>query len=161
MPRIDKICLHCSGKFAVPVYREKTAKFCCKKCNGDWVSINKSTFMDCEVCGKNYRRANSHMTYGKKTCSLKCRGLASRTEKPISKDYPTVKNWMKRRNMIKSCNRCGYDDHKEILVIHHVDRDRTNNDLNNLEVLCPNCHALEHYSENQKGWGHASSKRKK
>ena len=160
MPQISKVCLYCGCGFSVPQHRDKTAKFCCKTCHGVWVSENKSTFMDCEVCGKNYRRANSHMCFDKKTCSLKCRGIAFRTESPTSKDYPAVKKWMKRRDMIKSCNRCNYKEVPDILVVHHIDRDRTNNDLNNLEILCPNCHAIEHYSENKKGWGHASSKRK-
>jgi len=160
MPRVSKICLNCGDEFSVPQYRENTAKFCSKSCNGNWVSENKSTFMDCDVCGKTYRRANSHLGYIKNTCSMKCRGIASRTEAPISKDYPSVRKWMKRRNMIKSCGRCGYDQYVEILVVHHIDRNRENNDLNNLEVLCPNCHAVEHYSENKEGWGHASKKRK-
>lgn len=160
MPRVEKKCQWCSSGFSVPAYRDNTAKFCCKRCHGEWVSSNKSTFLMCEVCGNGYRRANSHMTYGKKTCSMKCRGIASRTGSPVSADYPSVRKWMKRRDMIKSCNRCGYSSNPEILVVHHVDRDRKNNDVNNLEVLCPNCHALEHYLENKKGWDHASTKRK-
>jgi len=43
------------------------------------------------------------------------------------------------------CNRCELDDMR-ILVVHHIDRDRSNNNINNLEILCPNCHALEHRS---------------
>jgi 5-methylcytosine-specific restriction endonuclease McrA len=47
------------------------------------------------------------------------------------------------------CNRCQYAD-KRILVVHHKDRDRTNNNLSNLEILCPNCHAIEHWFPNTK-----------
>ena len=28
------------------------------------------------------------------------------------------------------------------LELHHKDGDRTHNELNNYELLCPNCHAL-------------------
>lgn len=28
------------------------------------------------------------------------------------------------------------------LEVHHKDGDKTNNELSNLQVLCPNCHAL-------------------
>ena len=42
------------------------------------------------------------------------------------------------------CNRCQYADFPEILEVHHIDRDRTNNELENLEILCPNCHQVEH-----------------
>jgi 5-methylcytosine-specific restriction endonuclease McrA len=51
---------------------------------------------------------------------------------------------MKRRDMIIKCERCEYDEMPEILGVHHKDRNRKNNDLSNLEVLCPNCHSLEH-----------------
>lgn len=44
----------------------------------------------------------------------------------------------------EKCERCGYNK-KEILNVHHKDRNHDNNDLANLELLCPNCHAEEHY----------------
>jgi 5-methylcytosine-specific restriction endonuclease McrA len=59
-------------------------------------------------------------------------------------NYTTVRKNMKRRGMLKLCNRCGYSAMPEILDVHHRDRDRTNNEPENLEVLCPNCHAIEH-----------------
>lgn len=43
------------------------------------------------------------------------------------------------------CERCGlekWQDEKIPLEIHHIDGDEINSDLNNLQVLCPNCHAL-------------------
>lgn len=43
------------------------------------------------------------------------------------------------------CNRCNFDSNLKILVVHHKDRNRKNNTLENLEILCPNCHATEHF----------------
>ena len=44
------------------------------------------------------------------------------------------------------CAKCGCDgkwqDGIITLEIHHKDGDNRNNSLNNLEYLCPNCHAL-------------------
>ena len=45
------------------------------------------------------------------------------------------------------CERCRYNKH-EILQAHHKDRNTNNNELENLELICPNCHAEEHYLEN-------------
>lgn len=45
------------------------------------------------------------------------------------------------------CARCSFDDIR-ILQLHHKDRNRRNNQRDNLEVICPNCHALEHYVAN-------------
>ena len=49
----------------------------------------------------------------------------------------------------KACERCGYSKY-EILQVHHKDRDRSNNELGNLELICPNCHYERHYFE--KSW---------
>lgn len=42
------------------------------------------------------------------------------------------------------CEICGiseWQNSKIKLQVHHVDGDRTNNDLKNLQILCPNCHS--------------------
>ena len=49
----------------------------------------------------------------------------------------------------ESCERCSYNK-VEILQTHHRDRNKSNNNLNNLELICPNCHFEEHYLE--KSW---------
>lgn len=47
------------------------------------------------------------------------------------------------------CERCQYS-RREILQVHHKDRNRNNSDLSNLELICPNCHFEEHFLE--KSW---------
>ncbi len=56
-----------------------------------------------------------------------------------SGDYRTVAF----SNLVSECNRCGFSDIRA-LEVHHIDRDRSNNKLNNLEILCANCHSIEH-----------------
>lgn len=46
-----------------------------------------------------------------------------------------------------SCEKCGWHEVNEFtgkvpLQIHHIDGDCMNNSPNNLQLLCPNCHAL-------------------
>lgn len=43
-----------------------------------------------------------------------------------------------------SCSVCGYNRHQEALQVHHIDRDRTNKDPNNLVIICANCHSYIH-----------------
>lgn len=45
--------------------------------------------------------------------------------------------------ILTACSRCGCSD-AEILEVHHRDRNRQNNQIENLEPLCPNCHKREH-----------------
>lgn len=58
--------------------------------------------------------------------------------------FATVRVQMNKRGMLFRCERCGYDKEMRILGVHHKDRNHKNNDLENLEVLCPTCHSLEH-----------------
>lgn len=39
---------------------------------------------------------------------------------------------------------CGYSTEEVILDVHHIDGNRGNNSLGNLEVLCVWCHAWTH-----------------
>jgi hypothetical protein len=43
------------------------------------------------------------------------------------------------------CQRCGFDKNKAAIVVHHKDHNRENNIIDNLEVLCANCHAVHHW----------------
>ncbi len=45
------------------------------------------------------------------------------------------------------CSKCGYNKYKGSLHIHHKNGNSKNNDLDNLEVLCSNCH-FEFHHEN-------------
>jgi len=41
------------------------------------------------------------------------------------------------------CTKCGYDEYEEMLDVDHIDSDRSNNKIKNLQVLCVWCHALK------------------
>jgi hypothetical protein len=48
---------------------------------------------------------------------------------------------LKRFPLPATCNRCS----DRPTLWHHKDRDRSNNDLSNLEALCRACHGREHH----------------
>jgi len=61
------------------------------------------------------------------------------------KEVPSeYRKFYKIRNELTKCCRCGYDKYPSILQIHHIDRNRKNNTIDNLIVLCPNCHEEDH-----------------
>lgn len=43
-----------------------------------------------------------------------------------------------------SCECCGYNKSQDAIIVHHLDMDRTHNELSNLCILCCNCHAIMH-----------------
>lgn len=48
------------------------------------------------------------------------------------------------RKEIGKCEICSFED-KRLLEVHHKDRNRSHNIRENLILLCPNCHALQHW----------------
>lgn len=76
-------------------------------------------------------------------------------------------NWRKKRIFLikkseHKCSSCGFsktrDNGQSILEIDHIDGDHTNNSIENLRVLCPNCHAL---TPNFRNWGRTNKKSSK
>ena len=104
----------------------------------------------CVVCGKLILAG-----LNKKTCSRSCantsrEGIKYKINRPRDK---VVSQRALKVRLIEvrgiQCGRCGYSK-IEILHVHHKDRNRGNNNLDNLELICPNCHYEEHYLE--KSW---------
>ena len=42
------------------------------------------------------------------------------------------------------CSRCKFIGERCQFDVHHIDRNHSNNSVENLETLCANCHRLEH-----------------
>ena len=79
-----------------------------------------------------------------------------------------ISKYIKRYLMEKyncKCSKCGWNERNEFtgnipLEVHHKDGDYTNNDEDNLDLLCPNCHSLtETYKAANKGQGRKERKK--
>jgi 5-methylcytosine-specific restriction endonuclease McrA len=155
MPRTPNHDCHiCS----TPVYirpstlaKSKSGKaFCSNECYGKFCQIQ----IPCAVCG-------NPMLSGKnaKTCSRACAnkqkvGLRykqlGRSTKDVVRDHRALKT--KLINKVGSaCERCKYDEVPEVLHAHHIiERCLGGRDeLDNLELLCPTCHDVEHFRRRQ------------
>lgn len=143
---IDKICQHCGTYFTVKRWRNG-ARYCSSECYNKAQKKPRFT-VQCVVCGTSISRPEVHLhKSGKNVCGPSCRGALHRRVRPKGAGY--ARKWLVGRRALSSCERCGYDVYKEILVVHHKDRDRSNNDPTNFEILCPNCHAIEHLVESK------------
>lgn len=131
-----------------PCELEKTGGrgYCSSACYG----ISCRNEKPCVVCG-----AMILAHFHKKTCGRSC---ANKRRAGIRYKMGSPHDKVKSQHSLKlrllkergpQCERCGYNKF-EILQTHHKDRNTNNNDLNNLELICPNCHFEEHYLE--KSW---------
>lgn len=127
-----------------PSQIEKGLVYCSQKCYG--LSIRKTH--PCLICG-----ADILSSANKKTCSSDCENKARELQlfsrKKKDKANPSRNNLIREKLFTergKSCECCGYNNNDRILEIHHKIRkcDGGSNDLSNLQILCPNCHAEIH-----------------
>jgi len=47
---------------------------------------------------------------------------------------------------VDKCKRCGYNEFAGSLHVHHMNKNRYNNNISNLIVLCANCHRALHHN---------------
>jgi len=143
------ICHICSSPFEVINHRKNTAKYCSNKCRLIQRRTGFKEERKCIYCKATFSVPKSRK---KKYCSLQCFHKEKIDKGQVS--FSAARASLKKSGLIKKCERCGYGDHTHILGIHHKDRDRKNNDRSNLEILCPNCHSLEHNHHICHGYSH-------
>ena len=132
-------CVECGVIFTHISSRANKAKYCGRKCYHKAQRRKGKTQYYCVHCGIGFLGSLSH---NRKYCSKQCVNKGKKEN--FTPVFTTVRKAMLRRGLIDQCNRCGYATEPKILGVHHKDRNRKNNALDNLEILCPNCHSLEH-----------------
>jgi len=115
--------------------------FCGMKCYG----LSSRKEVPCVVCGKLILSGKNKISCSR-TCANKHRaGIQYKIGRPRDK-FVQAQAMKIRLLEIRGgkCERCKFSK-KEILEVHHKNRNRNDNSDKNLEIICPNCHAEEHY----------------
>lgn len=164
---MEKECEYCKEKFSALLKEVKRGhgKYCSRVCFGKKQSQKlkdkakekrtEATALKCPMCSKMFWRSKSKINVGKHNinfCSRPCKDFGQRLGGIKEIQPPHYGNGEHRdyrklalNNLLNKCGRCGYNKHKEVLEVHHKDRDRSNNKLENLEILCPTCHRENHF----------------
>ena len=137
--QIKKKCEVCQKEFEHISSRCNTAKYCSRACYYKSNYKKGSIEHECFHCHKKFWDSPSKK---RKYCSKAC--VNKESKKTFQPNYTTVRKAMLNRDMIKECEKCGYNAVTSILGVHHKDGNKRNNTITNLVVLCPNCHSLEH-----------------
>ncbi len=150
-------CLICSNKFYAKPRHIKIGwgKYCSDKCKFVGQRNGKSVF--CENCRKALYRTPKDFSKTKSGlffCNRSCHASWRNKNVRVGENHP---NWTTgessyRRLLLTqtkeiTCKNCSVSDVR-VLIVHHKDRNRSNNSLENLELLCWNCHYIKHKFEN-------------
>ena len=137
-------CFICKkGVYRRPINLEKSngKAYCSQICYG--ISCRKEK--SCVICNK-LILSSLHRITCSRICSNKYRkGIKYKLGRPKDKGDEIRAIKIKLFSIRgEKCERCDYYK-SEIIQVHHKDRNHRNNDLKNLELVCPNCHFEEHY----------------
>jgi DNA-binding CsgD family transcriptional regulator len=147
------VCNCCSKEFEALISEKR--KYCSLSCatkinNSKTKKRKKDKF--CSFCG------NKMLSHYKKFCSKECKienkkkTYFSKIEENNIKDlaFATAERWVKKYLIDKygeKCMKCGWCKVHPItkkipIQLNHIDGNSDNNNLDNVELLCPNCHSL-------------------
>lgn len=145
---IELSCFNCFKKFFRTIsnrrqdLRRGCKPFCSKKCASE--HSNTSIKLRCKRCNKKIYKKFSEITSSKTKrffCSHKCSAEVTLNSKTV--EISTMYRETAFKYLEHKCCNCGYDI-VEALEVHHKDRNRENNHISNLCIVCANCHTLIH-----------------
>lgn len=139
-------------------------KYCSEKCERESYPEHI-----CLECGKTYKNKNTNSKFCSNECASKYR-VDIQINKWLNGDLKlkdtcdlslSIRRFLYERVNYK-CEICGFEGYNKstgntILQLHHIDGDSTNNSIENIQVLCPNCHAM---TDNFMGLNKGKSSRK-
>ena len=142
-------CKNCNNKFKT--LKSNKGIFCSQKCSAIFNNKKRKKYNNlCLYCG--------NKCHNKIYCNIKCkqkyneRKIFNEIENnKFSRKYnSTESRWYKKYLIYKygeKCMKCGWKERNLTsgnipIELEHKDGNSNNNNLNNLELLCPNCHSL-------------------
>lgn len=120
----DKFCSIACGNIAVPRRERTRARATCTQCGKEYALRTLKATGVCGICTRSFEYFLST--------------LAKNTRRASAKKL--IKFGLKSHKC-EVCLRSTWNDQPIPIELDHIDGDSSNNELNNLRILCPNCHA--------------------
>lgn len=116
----------------------------CPHCGNNPAKTNR-IYLNCSYCGKEIFRCPCELKKNKSGffyCSKKCGNLHKNQIRKENGEWNNSQDYRAKAFEIypHQCAVCGYNEDYRILEVHHIDMNRDNNSIENLIILCPNCH---------------------
>lgn len=157
MPTVK--CILCSQDFYAKPSHIKLGwgKYCSVACRTK--AQLKGKTVSCFICSKevyrslkDFRNSKSQKFFCSKTCQTIWRNrilYSGANHVNWKHGESAYRRILKSSNKEEICTLCRIDDSR-VIIVHHIDKNRKNNNIENLIWLCQNCHYLvHHYSEAQ------------
>ena len=122
-----------------------TLDFCSNRCMYD--GKKKTVTTTCAQCGKLVITLPCRITRTKNKlsfCNMTCAAVYNNRHRILARPNETCYRDFALKNLPNRCVICGYDKYLSVLQVHHKDKNRKNNRLENLEILCPTHHEELH-----------------
>lgn len=125
--------------------------YCSNECR--YKAKRRGMTVKCNICGVDtykIRKALKSSKSGKFFCSKSCQAkwrngyFAGSKHANWIHGKSAYRSILDRNKIPKICTLCKTEDSR-VLATHHIDRNRFNNELENLAWLCHNCHFLVHH----------------
>lgn len=152
---VNVTCGVCQETFSAKLseIHRGNGKYCSRKCSSK-SRPHKELNAICSFCGGKFLKSPSKIKRSKSGllfCSREHKDAAQRIVNGFIQLHPSHygTGTSDYRNIALDhyglwCQKCENSFPEEILEVHHKDKNRKNNELSNLEVLCCNCHASKH-----------------
>jgi hypothetical protein len=140
-----KLCKNC--QLPIPYSKRHSNSFCNQSCSATYTNTRRRLrpTRNCLCCNKELVGRKS-MKY----CSNKCQKKYQRNElrnewynNNNSPGWSSIKSILfeDRGNKCEVCNISEWNNKPLSLEVDHIDGNHTNNNPNNLRIICPNCHS--------------------
>ncbi len=157
MPEVS--CKQCNKRFYTKPFflRLGYGIFCSRSCY--YASVQNGRNVECEICHVQIYRGLRQLVRSKSKkyfCSKSCQTIWRNQQYTGEKHKLWKGGWNMRYRKImlisgkKSICLLCHEKDERIVVVHHIDENRSNNSVKNLVWLCRNCHHLVHYDSLEK-----------
>ncbi len=164
--KVSRNCKRCQVEYTTDTryLKRGQGEFCSRKCSANYLASVRpkpEPNVTCAYCGTLF-----YLPFSKRRKSKSGLFFCCRSHKDISQKIGGIRDIMPPHygtslksyrtlafeNLPVECARCAWKEVPEVLEVNHKDCDRTNNSLSNLEILCPTCHSVYHFTTKTGMW---------
>lgn len=146
-------CRLCAKVTPVRTWSNRELTLYCSRTCADKARTKERVTVFCALCSKEISKKQAALLNSKSGlyfCNRKCKYAGQKLTANIPEIWPDHygdgSSSYRNQVNIDMCGACGCADYWKLMV-HHIDGNRENNVIENLEVVCANCHCNRHSKE--------------